>query len=60
MDVTHSVYFNVVFGIISKTEIFLVGDKLLSVIKHGFPRSEENVNLHDFQHLMVYECLCVL
>ena len=59
MDVSHSVCFNVAFDI-SKKKYYLVGDKLLSVIKHGFLRSEENVNLNDFQCLMVYECSCVL
>ena len=54
MDVSHSVCFNVAFDIISKRKYYLVGDKLLPVIKHGFLRCEENVNLNDFQHLMVY------
>ena len=46
------------FEIISKTELNLLGDKLSPVIKHGFLRSEENVNLNMFQHLMVYESWC--
>ena len=43
-----------------KQKYYLVGDKLLPVIKHGSLRSEENVNLNDFQHVMVYECWHVL
>ena len=43
-----------------KQKYYFIGDKLLSVIKHGFLGSEENVNLNDFQHLIVYEFWCVL
>ena len=43
-----------------KQKYYLVGNQLSPVIKHGFFWSEENVNLNDFQHLMVYECWCVL
>ena len=43
-----------------KQNYFLVEDKLLLVLKHGFLRSEENVNLDKFQHFMVYEWWCVL
>ena len=35
---------------------FWLGDKLLPSFKHGFLRSEENVNLNNFQPLMVYDC----
>ena len=38
---------------------FLSRDKLLSVFKHGFLRSEENVNLNNNQHKMVSQCWCV-
>ena len=31
-----------------KTENYLVEDKLLPVFQHGFLRSEENVDLHNF------------
>ena len=35
-------------------------DNLSPVLKHGFLRSEENVNLNKFQHLMVYEYWCAV
>ena len=54
MDVSHSVCFNVAFEIISKTEILFSRRQALPVMKNGFLRSRENVNLNDFQHIMVY------
>ena len=41
-----------------KQKYYFLEDK--PVIKYGFLRSEENINLNDFQQLMVYECWCVL
>ena len=61
MDVSHSVCIKfIISNSFSKTEIFLVKDKLSPVLKHGFPRSKENVSLNKFQHLMAYEWWCVL
>ena len=37
--------------IISKTELILLGDKLLPVINNGFLRYEESVNLNNFPTL---------
>ena len=48
-------YINIIglvdFDIVSKQKYYLVGDKLLPVIKHGILRSEENVNFNDFSTL---------
>ena len=47
--------------IFSWTELkFLLEDKFSPVFKHSFFWSEENVIPNNFQHLMVYECWCVL
>ena len=43
---------------LSKQKYFSVEDKLSPVLKHGFLRSEKDVN--KFQNFMVYECWCVL
>ena len=51
MDVSHSVYFNVESDLSQKEKYFSVEDKLLPVLKHGFLRSEENVNLNNFPTL---------
>ena len=59
MDVSHSVYVNVGSDFISITELCLTRRQDLSVLKHGYLRSEENVNLNKFQYQMVYECWSV-
>ena len=48
VDVSHSVCFNVALILSQKQNYILLGDKLLPVIKYGFLRSEENVNLNNF------------
>ena len=50
----------IALNVLKNRKIFGLGDKLLPVFKHGFLRSEENINLNNFQHMMVYECWCVL
>ena len=43
-----------------KQNLILVVDKLLPVSNMASSRSEENVNLKHFQHLVVSQCWCVL
>ena len=38
--------YSVALSFLNNTTIFGLGDKLLPVFKHGFLRSEENVNLN--------------
>ena len=47
-DLSHSVCFNVALVLSQKQKYYSLGDKPLPVIKQGFLRSEENVNLNNF------------
>ena len=48
------------YEIFSRTEQILIRRQAFASFKHGLLRSKENVNINDFQHLVVYECWCVL
>ena len=50
-DVKEHKLFNVALILSQKQNYILLGDTLLPVIKHGFLRSEENVNLNNFPTL---------
>ena len=60
VDVTHSFLYNIALKFLKNRTNFGLGDNLLPVFKHGFLKSEENVNLNNFQHKMAYECWCFL
>ena len=60
MDVSHSVWYDTAMIFLRNRTNFKLGDKILPVFQHGFHRSEENVNLNNFLHLEVYQCLSSL